>query len=226
MLLNSSRNSLEEMMIGIVAGLGLFTVAAIMIWKRRQAERFFAEGGVLPQPGKHPPGSTWQPTYGEPFTGEAINPANPNQAQYIVASGRLVRGFQPPHMGVDVSAPMGTPVFAAKSGTVTFAGRAPGYGIAVGISHGPNESTWYAHLNSEVATPGMQVHGGQLIGEVGRTSEGPEAITTDWGRRMGTHLHFEVFRSQNPMWQYDNAPRVDPVVWMRQNGIAFFGDRW
>lgn len=211
-------------MIGIVAGLGLLTVSAILLWKRQQAASFFASGGTLPGPSKQPPGSTWSPTYGEAYTGDAINPSSPGKAAYLVLRGRLVRGYNPPHMGIDISAPIGTPVFAAKDGVVVFAGRAPGYGIAVGINHG-NESTWYAHLNSEVMSVGMRVYGGQVIGEVGRTSEGPEAITTEWGRRMGAHLHFEVF--PGPLrWQYDNARRRDPVPWLRQNGIDFFGERF
>lgn len=212
--------------VGVVAGLGLITVAAIMAWKRSQGRAFFSGGGTLPEPGKFDPHSTWSPTYGEEFRGDATNPANPTQANYIVLTGRLVRGYDPPHMGIDISAPIGTPVFAAKSGRVVFSGRAPGYGIAVGISHGPRESTWYAHLNQAVVAVGAHVQGGQVIGEVGRTTEGPEAITTDWGRRMGTHLHFEVHPATEPYWQASRLARTDPVVWARQQGIDFFGSRW
>lgn len=211
--------------IGIVAGLGLLTVAAVMAWKRSQADAFFAAGGTLPEPGKSDPGAGWQPTYGEAFTGDAMNPANPDLAQYVVEAGRLVRGYQPPHMGMDISAPIGTPVFAAKAGRVTYAGRAPGYGISVGISHG-NESTWYAHLNQTIANVGAQVHGGQIIGEVGRTTEGDEAITTDWGRAMGAHLHFEVHPTAEPNWRAQNAPRIDPATWLSRQGIDFYGRRW
>lgn len=212
--------------IGIVAGLGLLTVYAIMRWKRAQAASFFASGGTLPAPGKHPPGTTWQPEYGESRAADATNPRRPNQTLYLVEAGRLVRGYNPPHMGIDISGPIGTPVYAAKGGRVVWAGRAPGYGISVGISHGSNESTWYAHLNQEIVSVGLDVYGGQVIGEVGRTSEGPEAITTDWGRRMGSHLHFEVHPTAEPRWQYQNAARTDPVPWCQRNGIDFFGRGW
>jgi murein DD-endopeptidase MepM/ murein hydrolase activator NlpD len=129
-------------------------------------------------------------------------------------------------MGLDVSAPIGTPVYAAKQGRVVFAGRAPGYGISVGISHGPNESTWYSHMNQQIVRAGMDVYGGQVIGEVGRTSEGPEAVTTEWGQRMGAHLHFEVHPTAEPRWEYQNAARTDPIRWLAREGIEPFGRRW
>lgn len=207
--------------IGIVAGLGLLTVAAVLAWKQMQGL-----GIVLPGPGKHPPGSSWQPTYGETRLTPAPHPDAPGKAAYIVEAGRLVRGYAPPHMGMDISAPIGTPVYAAKDGRVVFAGRAPGYGIAVGISHGSRESTWYAHLNQHNARVGLDVLGGDVIGEVGRTSEGPEATTTDWGQRMGAHLHFEVHPSEEPNWRAQNAARTDPARWLIVQGINAFGRRW
>lgn len=207
--------------IGIAMGLGLLTVAAIMAWKNRQGL-----GRLLPEPGKHPPSSTWEPTYGAERLDDATNPIRPDRSLYLVEAGRLVRGYQPPHMGFDVSAPIGTPVYAAKQGTVVYAGRAPGYGIAVGISHGARESTWYAHLNQTIVRAGLQVYGGQVIGEVGRTSEGDEATTTDWGRQMGAHLHFEVHPTEEPNWRAQNAARLDPARWVQQQGIDFYGRRW
>jgi murein DD-endopeptidase MepM/ murein hydrolase activator NlpD len=208
-------------MIGIIAGLGLLTVVGVLAWKASQGL-----GITLPGPSKSAPGSMWQPQYGETRMSDAMNPALPGKASHIVESGRLVRGYDPPHMGLDISAPMGTPIYAAKDGRVVFAGRAPGYGISVGISHGPNESTWYAHLNQQIARVGLDVYGGQVIGEVGRTSEGPEAFTTDWGRRMGAHLHFEVHPTSSPRWQYQNAARISPSSWLRIQGIEAFGRRW
>lgn len=211
--------------IGAVAALGLITVASIMAWKRQQSQL----GGTLPEAGKFDPNSTWQPTYGPAMTTRAPHPDRPDTAAYLVAEGRVVRGFDmnrtPPHWGFDVSAPIGTLVYAAKGGRVVYAGRAPGYGIAVGISHAPNLSTWYAHLNRRTVNVGDTVRGGDIVGEVGRTTEGDEAITTQWGQRMGAHLHFEVHPTAEPRWQYQNAQRTEPTRWVNQQGIAPFGQR-
>lgn len=85
------------------------------------------------------------------------------------------------HYGIDIAAPTGTPVGAADSGTVVYAGRLGGYGICVMVDHGGGIVTVYGHLSSASVKPGDEVSRGEPIGKVGRT-----------GNATGPHLHFEI----------------------------------
>ena len=84
------------------------------------------------------------------------------------------------HQGIDIGAGTGTPIHAAKAGTVTFAGTMSGYGNVVIITHSGGLSTLYAH-QSRIAVSGGPVSQGQVIGYVGST-----------GHSTGPHLHFET----------------------------------
>ncbi len=95
------------------------------------------------------------------------------------------------HYGVDISAPVGTPVRAAASGMVIYAGWYGGYGNVVIIKHSLGYTTVYGHLSAIVVNPGQVVKKGQIIGAVGNT-----------GRSTGPHLHFEIRkngRAINPL---------------------------
>jgi murein DD-endopeptidase MepM/ murein hydrolase activator NlpD len=86
------------------------------------------------------------------------------------------------HKGIDMAAPMGTPIRAAGDGTVDFAGVSNGYGNMVVLKHWSNYSTAYGHM-SRFATgmrKGQKVHQGDVIGYVGAT-----------GWATGPHLHYE-----------------------------------
>ena len=86
------------------------------------------------------------------------------------------------HPGVDFPAPTGTPVYAARSGRVTWAGWRPGgYGDLASIAHGAGLRTLYAHLSEILVARGARVTTGTLIGRVGAT-----------GLATGPHLHFEL----------------------------------
>jgi murein DD-endopeptidase MepM/ murein hydrolase activator NlpD len=86
------------------------------------------------------------------------------------------------HPGLDFKAPAGTPVHAARSGRVAFAGwDAGGYGLLVVLDHGGGVTTRYAHLSALAVASGAQVAVGATVGQVGAT-----------GRATGPHLHFEV----------------------------------
>ena len=91
------------------------------------------------------------------------------------------------HAGIDIAAGYGTPIHAAASGTVIFAGWMGGYGNFVIIDHGGGLSTGYAHQSS-IAVGGGSVSQGQVIGYVGCT-----------GHCFGPHLHFEVRINGSPV---------------------------
>jgi peptidoglycan hydrolase-like protein with peptidoglycan-binding domain len=86
------------------------------------------------------------------------------------------------HAGIDLMAPAGTPVAAAASGQVVWAGaRHGGWGLLVTIAHGKGVRTMYAHLSRVDVRVGERVRVGARVGRVGRT-----------GDASGPHLHFEV----------------------------------
>ena len=99
-------------------------------------------------------------------------------------SGAVVSGYGwrwgRMHEGVDIAAGYGTPIRAAASGNVIYAGWMGGYGNLIIIDHGNGLATAYAHQSS-FAVGGGTVSQGQTIGYVGCT-----------GHCFGPHLHFEV----------------------------------
>ncbi len=105
-----------------------------------------------------------------------------------------------PHEGIDIAAPIGTPILAAGNGRVTFAGRNGDYGYMVEISHGDGLKTRYAHMNRQPEVrKGQQVERWQKIGEVGQS-----------GLASAPHLHYEVLKNgvpQNPSYYIFNAEK-------------------
>jgi murein DD-endopeptidase MepM/ murein hydrolase activator NlpD len=92
--------------------------------------------------------------------------------------------------GVDLGAPVGSPVMAAASGVVTVSrtfGYNGGYGLYVVITHPNGAQTLYAHLSAVQVGVGESVAQGQQIGNSGNS-----------GRSTGAHLHFEVRGAANP----------------------------
>ncbi len=85
------------------------------------------------------------------------------------------------HAGIDIAAPIGSPVRAAADGDVTGAAMGAGYGREISIDHGHNVSTVYGHLSAMAVVAGEHVTRGQIIGYVGES-----------GRSTGPHLHYEV----------------------------------
>ena len=101
-----------------------------------------------------------------------------------------INGKAHSHTGIDVPAPGGTPILAAKSGQVVTSASHYSYGNYVVIDHGNGASTLYAHMSSRAVSEGQMVTQGQVIGYVGTT-----------GSSNGNHLHLEV---------RENYTRVDP----------------
>jgi len=85
------------------------------------------------------------------------------------------------HAGIDIAAPRGTPIRAAKAGDVIFSGWMSGYGNCLIIDHGGGFSTLYGHQSRIAANDGAAVNRGDVIGYVGST-----------GHSTGNHLHFET----------------------------------
>jgi murein DD-endopeptidase MepM/ murein hydrolase activator NlpD len=110
------------------------------------------------------------------------------------------------HAGIDIAAPIGTPVFAPEDGIVLDAGPASGFGLAVYVQHRDGTITLYGHVNQFFVTPGQVVSAGQQIAEVGNR-----------GQSTGPHLHFEVHTGG----LYAN--RVDPAPWLAARGISLGG---
>lgn len=124
--------------------------------------------------------------------------------QGVVSSGFGIRNGAM-HSGVDIAAPVGTPVLAADSGIVIFSGTLHGYGNTVIIRHDDEYVTVYGHNARNLVSEGARVTRGQEIGEIGRS-----------GRTTGANLHFEVRR--------DNVAR-DPLAYLPEpatsDGISF-----
>lgn len=90
--------------------------------------------------------------------------------------------FQRFHTGIDLAAPAGTRIYAARAGRVVTAGWSRfGYGLHVVIDHGGAQETLYAHMSRIAVRSGQWVDRGEIIGYVGST-----------GWSTGPHLHFEV----------------------------------
>ena len=132
-------------------------------------------------PGTGPPGS-WV----RPITGPITSGFGPRW-------GRL-------HAGTDFGAPIGTPVYAASTGTVLAAGPASGYGQWVKLAHPGGITTVYGHISAWTVTVGQAVQVGQLI-----------AYSGNEGRSTGPHLHFETRPGDSP---------VDPIAFYAAHGVA------
>jgi murein DD-endopeptidase MepM/ murein hydrolase activator NlpD len=102
--------------------------------------------------------------------------------------------YGPSHLGIDISAPEGSNVYAAGAGVVTMAqgGWNYGYGNVIQIDHGNGDVTVYAHLSSINVSMCQAVGQGALIGLSGNT-----------GNSFGAHLHFEIRRGGSNINPYD-----------------------
>lgn len=85
------------------------------------------------------------------------------------------------HTGLDIATAAGTPIAAAASGTVTFAGWKGSYGNLLVITHGNGVQTYYGHCSALYVSAGTQVSQGQSVAAVGST-----------GNSTGPHLHLEI----------------------------------
>ena len=108
------------------------------------------------------------------------------------------------HQGIDLSAPIGQPVFASKSGRVFYAGFDRGYGNYVEILHPDGFSTRYAHLSLLWVKAGDWVPQGSALGRTGKTGNANHKM-------IKPHLHFEI--------RYAKTPLNPQTGWMRDLAI-------
>lgn len=102
-----------------------------------------------------------------------------------------IKGTPSNHTGTDMACPTGTPIYASRSGTVSFTGTSNVWGNYVIINHSNGYQTLYAHMSKIIARKGQSVDQTTKIGLVGNT-----------GYSTGPHLHFTV---------YKNGKLVDPM---------------
>jgi murein DD-endopeptidase MepM/ murein hydrolase activator NlpD len=106
--------------------------------------------------------------------------------------GFVTSGFGPRwgrmHTGIDIAAPAGTPIHAAKAGEVIYAGWINGYGNTVIVDHGDGVATLYGHQSRLGSTEGQQLNQGDVLGFVGST-----------GHSTGNHCHFEIRIDTKPV---------------------------
>ncbi|MEL7417062.1 MAG: M23 family metallopeptidase [Cyanobacteria bacterium J06555_3] len=97
------------------------------------------------------------------------------------------------HQGIDIAAPIGTPIVAAAAGEVIGVGWYGGYGNLIKLEHLDGSVTYYAHNHRNLVTHGQKVEQGEQIAEMGNT-----------GNSTGPHLHFEI--------RLSNKEVIDPLV--------------
>ena len=107
------------------------------------------------------------------------------------------RGRAAMHAGIDLAAPLGTPIYATADAIVQRSEWANGYGNLVELSHGRGIQTRYGHLSKSLVKAGQRVKRGDLIALMGST-----------GRSTGSHLHYEV---------RIDGKAVNPIPFMQSN---------
>jgi murein DD-endopeptidase MepM/ murein hydrolase activator NlpD len=144
---------------------------------------------ILASPGQPP---SAEPAGDAPLPPTMISAGAP--LRWPLAAGRIIVGSPfgtregRPHEGIDLPAPVGTPVYAAADGRVAYAGNGiRGYGNLVVVRHAGDLLTVYAHNSVLLVAQGQPVRGGDRIALVGQS-----------GHATGPHLHFEVRAGQIP----------------------------
>ena len=106
------------------------------------------------------------------------------------------------HWGIDLAAPLGTPIYAATDGVVLRAGPASGFGNAVYIQDADGNVHIYGHMRYYSVRAGDVVSAGDQIAKVGNQ-----------GQSTGPHLHYEIHRGGM------QGRRIDPQDWLVQHGV-------
>jgi murein DD-endopeptidase MepM/ murein hydrolase activator NlpD len=140
-------------------------------------------------------------------TGNAAQPGASGRYVKPVA-GQVSSGFGARwgsvHYGLDIAAPLGTPIRAVTAGTVIEAGPASGFGLWMRLRHRDGTVTVYGHMHTITRPAGAHVAAGERIATVGAR-----------GQSTGPHLHFEV-------WPHGHrTQRINPRPWLAARGITY-----
>ena len=167
------RSALEDMMLSTLLGAG------------RKPQRLVVWREGVPSPVLFFPGEQFTPIERAYFLGILF--------EFPIPRGRITSLFGPRkdpftgrpefHTGIDIGAPDGTEVHAARDGAVSETGRNEELGNYVVLNHPGGYQTVYGHLSVIGVTINQRVSAGEVLGAVGHT-----------GRATGPHLHFEVKR--------------------------------
>jgi murein DD-endopeptidase MepM/ murein hydrolase activator NlpD len=106
------------------------------------------------------------------------------------------------HDGIDLAAPLGTPIHAPGDGVVVKVGPEEGYGETIFIRHANGDVSFYGHMARVFVHVGEKVKTGQVIAPVGN-----EGFST------GPHLHFTIHRGGI------DGPVIDPKPWLAARGV-------
>jgi murein DD-endopeptidase MepM/ murein hydrolase activator NlpD len=121
-------------------------------------------------------------------------------------TGRVTSGFGgrwgTVHQGLDIAAPIGTPIRVPLGGTVIDSGPARGFGLWVRVRHDDGTITVYGHINRSLVKVGQKVAAGEEIAEVGNR-----------GQSTGPHLHIEVITP--------GGKKINPRPWLDEHGIGY-----
>jgi len=166
-----------------------------------------SDGGARGLPGARPPALVGAPCGSEPsyvqIRRSSVAASASGTVQMVV--GRITSGFGArwgtSHQGLDIAAPIGTPIRVPLDGTVTDSGAASGFGQWVRVRHDDGTLTVYGHISRSHVSVGESVSAGEVIAEVGNE-----------GRSTGAHLHFEVVTP--------GGSKINPRPWLDERGIG------
>ncbi|MFR9804302.1 peptidoglycan DD-metalloendopeptidase family protein [Pseudonocardia sp. RS010] len=131
------------------------------------------------------------------------------EAYVLPTTGRFTSGFGArwgvTHYGIDLAAPIGTPIFAFTDGVVEESGPASGFGMWVVLRHADGTRSVYGHINRSLVSVGQRVSAGEEIAEVGNR-----------GQSTGPHLHFEIWDAAKN--------KLNPLPILQAMGLKLTGD--
>ncbi len=170
---------------------------------QEEAERKAQEEGETEQEEETGEEESEPPKEEDPSTPPASGRSWPVPGYHRISSAYGYRnhpifGEWRPHWGIDIPAPMGTPIVASLAGEVILSTYGASYGNYVVIYHGEGISTLYAHNSKNHVSVGDKVDQGQVIASIGST-----------GYSTGPHLHYEVRVNGDPKI-------INPYHWLNQ----------
>lgn len=123
------------------------------------------------------------------------------------------------HKGIDVDAPVGSPIYSVEDGRVAAKwrdGTVSGYGNSYVIQHPDGTQALYAHLErfADGIKRGSKVTQGQLIGYVGQTQKPRPKM------RSKPHLHFEIHMAHTLRINPRTPKRMDPMTYLSERGMS------